>query len=84
MKEALNNVVRHAQATAVEFSISAQAGVLKIEITDNGVGFDPAAEPGGHGVGNLQKRLEALGGKCQIESQPGSGTTISLNLPLKI
>ena len=83
VKEVLNNIVRHARATAVEFSISAQSGVLKIEITDNGVGFDPAGGPGGHGVGNLQKRLEALGGKCQIESQPGSGTTISLTLPIK-
>jgi len=83
VKEALNNIVRHARATTVEFSIAAPAGVLHIAITDNGVGFDAATGPAGHGVENLQKRLEALGGKCQIQSQPGSGTTVRLALPIK-
>ncbi len=84
VKEALNNIVRHARASAVEFSIAAPPGVLKIEITDNGIGFDPAAGPDGHGVVNLQKRLASLGGNCQIQSQPGAGTRIEITLPLKI
>jgi len=83
VKEAFNNIVRHARATTVEFSLSAQAGALHIAITDNGIGFDTTAGPAGHGLGNLQKRLEALGGNCQIQSQSGSGTTISLTLPIK-
>jgi signal transduction histidine kinase len=82
VKEALNNVVRHARAGTVEFSLSARDGLFRIEITDNGVGFDPASDSGGYGVGNLQKRLESLGGNCRIHSRPGAGTRIEMTLPI--
>lgn len=82
VKEALNNIVRHARATVVEFGVSFDDAKLRVEIADNGVGFDLNKTDGGHGVENLQKRLEALGGKCQIESQPGTGTKIKMILPV--
>lgn len=83
VKEALNNVVRHAQATAMEFVVSAEAGALKIEIVDDGRGFDiSGVSSEGHGVVNMQKRLVALGGRCHIQTKPGAGTRIEISLPI--
>lgn len=83
VKEAVNNCVRHARATAVEFSVTANAGELTIVIADNGTGFNPETTSGGHGMGNLTKRLQSLGGACRIESGAQTGTRIIFNLPLK-
>lgn len=83
VKEALNNIVRHARATVAEFAVSFDGKILRIEITDNGVGFDTAKTSEGYGVESLHKRLENLGGSCQIESRPGSGTKIEMILPIK-
>ena len=83
VKEVLNNIVRHARADVVEFSIAFHEEILRIKIADNGVGFDLKAAGSGHGLANLQKRLEALGGKCQIESRSGSGTRIEMTLRIK-
>ena len=83
VKEALNNIVRHARATVVEFGVSFDGNILRIEIADNGVGFDTTKAWEGYGVESLHKRLENLGGKCQIESRPGSGTKIEMILPVE-
>lgn len=83
VKEALNNAVRHAQAKTVEFGASFDGNILRIEIADDGKGFNATQGGDGHGVDNLHKRLENLGGKCQIDSQPGAGTKIYITLPLK-
>lgn len=82
VKEALNNAVRHAQASEVEFGIHLVGDRLEIEIADNGTGFDPAATGDGHGLTNMQKRLAEAGGECQILSQPGSGTSVRMTVPL--
>jgi signal transduction histidine kinase len=81
VKEALNNVIRHASATEVELQISQLGDRLQIVIADNGCGFDWNTIRLGHGLANLDERLEALGGQCHIESQPGKGTTIKLIVP---
>ena len=82
VKEALNNVVRHAEATEVEFHMAAADDLLNIVIVDNGKGFDPESGREGHGRENLSGRLEELGGTCIIESRPGGGTTVKIHLPL--
>ncbi len=81
-KEALNNAVRHARATEIELSLALEQAVLIISVRDNGAGFDTSARSFGHGLGNLQSRLEKLGGQCQIESVPGGGTMVTLKLAL--
>lgn len=81
VKEALNNIVRHAEATEVEFRLAADQA-LHITITDNGKGFDVAAGSGRHGLKNLSARLSALGGSCQVSSIPDQGTTVTMFLPL--
>ena len=82
VKEALNNVVRHASATEVELQMTQLDHRLEIVIADNGRGFDWNAIRRRNGLANLQHRLEALNGQCHIDSRPGSGTTIKLIVPL--
>jgi signal transduction histidine kinase len=81
IKEALNNVIRHASATEVELQMTQSDKDLEIVISDNGRGFDWNSIRRGHGLTNLFERLEALHGQCQIESQPQKGTTIKLTVP---
>ena len=82
VKETLNNIVRHAEATEVEFSMDVTNGILEISIADNGKGFDLASEAGGKGIKNRSARLANLGGSCQVESQPSKGTVVRIGLPL--
>lgn len=80
VKEALNNIVRHAEATEVEFRMSVEEDNLGIEIADNGKGFEGGRD--GHGLKNLPARLLKLGGTCVVESRVGGGTTVKIRLPL--
>jgi signal transduction histidine kinase len=82
VKEALNNVVRHAEATEVEFRMEVAGGGLKIEIIDNGKGFESGTEKGRHGLKNLSSRLLTLGGSCTVESRVAGGTVVTIRLPL--
>ena len=82
VKEALNNAVRHGGATEVGFRIRVGEDGLCVLITDNGSGFDTIQRSNGHGLLNLRNRLEHLQGRCEVESMPGAGTTVSLQLPL--
>lgn len=82
VKEALNNVVRHSEATDVEFRMEVVSGQLEIEITDNGKGFESGLETGGHGLKNLSSRLLMLGGVCTVDSRVAGGTVVTIRLPL--
>ena len=82
VKEAIHNVIKHARATEVRLRIAFEASVLRIGIQDDGCGFDPAARPPGNGLGNLECRLQAIGGSFTIESRLGAGTRVSLRLPV--
>jgi signal transduction histidine kinase len=82
VKEAVHNIIKHARATGVRLRIAFETSTLSISIHDDGCGFDPAACPPGHGLGNLERRLQAIGGSYAIESRLGAGTTVSLRLPV--
>jgi signal transduction histidine kinase len=84
VKETLNNVVRHAGATEVEFQMLVVNNTMDIIIADNGKGFTSKYESGRHGLENLSGRLNKLGGSCIVESGVGSGTTVKIHLPLPI
>jgi signal transduction histidine kinase len=84
VKEALNNAIRHGGATEITFRVRTFEDRLLISITDNGSGFDIAGRSNGHGLLNLRQRLEHLHGRCELESTPGTGTTVSLQLPLPV
>lgn len=87
VKEALQNIVKHAHATEVWLRVNAESG-LRIEIEDNGCGFDPSQNspvngnehPWADGLRNMRQRLSEIGGNCEIQSTPGKGTTISVKL----
>jgi signal transduction histidine kinase len=81
VKEALNNVVKHAAATRLELRVRLDDDRLQIQITDNGRGF-AGENATGHGLENMRQRLTAVGGDCQVTSQPGQGTTVKLTLPV--
>ncbi|HUC86357.1 MAG TPA: ATP-binding protein, partial [Candidatus Acidoferrales bacterium] len=82
VKEALNNVVRHSRATEVRFEIAIEAPELKLNIADNGCGFEAGKIAEGNGLSNYDGRLAAIGGHCQVCSQPGGGTTVTFVIPL--
>jgi signal transduction histidine kinase len=82
VRESLSNVGRHAQATTVRVSLFRRDDHAVVEVDDDGTGFDTETATRGEGLTNLEKRVEALGGKATIESTPGLGTTVRLELPL--
>ena len=85
LKEALNNVVKHARATEVRLGLRLENNGFTLVVEDNGQGMplSPAAENGerlmgGHGLPNLDQRLAAIGGRCVVHSTPNHGTRIEL------
>jgi signal transduction histidine kinase len=85
IKEALHNIVSHAQATCVRLAITPDGGVLRISISDDGRGFDPHSPPpsrpgGGHGLSNMRQRVEEIGGTLDIRSDPGHGATVTIEI----
>jgi signal transduction histidine kinase len=81
-QESLTNVQRHAHASSVSARLQQQDGAFRMTITDDGVGFDPARPGGGQGLRNIRERVEALGGRLQVDSQDGQGTQLTIELPL--
>lgn len=83
-KEALNNIIRHAGATQVQITFSAAEGSLRIRVADNGRGLDGEASKGSHhGLPGMRERLARLGGRCEITSDGGNGTTVTFIIPVQ-
>jgi signal transduction histidine kinase len=83
VQEALHNCARHARANSVRIRVEQQQDRLLLSIRDDGKGFD-ALHNKGLGLLGIQERVTRLGGTCQVQSQPGSGTTLSLELPFAL
>jgi signal transduction histidine kinase len=83
-QEALQNALRHAHARRVDIRLDAIDGHLRVAVADDGVGFDPD-EPGLRsrrlGLTSMEERARALGGTLSIDSRPGVGTTVVLEVP---
>ena len=83
-KEALNNTLTHARAKGVTIRIALESGLLTISVADDGCGMSqPAGEANANGLRNMRERLQNLGGRCEVESGLGRGTTIVFSLPVK-
>jgi signal transduction histidine kinase len=80
-KEALANVQRHAQARRVDVCVGASAGELRLEIHDDGRGFDPAIPSEGTGLKSLHERAARAGGHVIVSATPGRGTSVCLVVP---
>jgi signal transduction histidine kinase len=89
VKEALHNIVKHAQAGQVWLRLKLEPGVLMLLIEDDGRGWDAdtlsgtPGHPTGDGLSNMRKRMEQLGGHFAQRTKPGSGTSVRLQLPLR-
>jgi signal transduction histidine kinase len=80
--EALSNALRHSKGTEIEVVVDDDGDWCRIEVRDNGVGFDPEMAHTGLGLTNLSARAARLGGTTHIDSVAGSGTTVEVRLPL--
>jgi two-component system NarL family sensor kinase len=88
MQEVLNNAMKHSGGTRLEVSLTYTSGALRAQLVDNGQGFDQqAAEQralthSGSGLRHLRRRCELLGGTCRVESAPGAGTSVTIDVPV--
>jgi signal transduction histidine kinase len=81
VQEALNNIVRHAQASATQVRLQRSENGIELTVQDNGTGFD-AERAKGLGLLGMEERVHHLGGVFKIDSQPGRGTLLTIRLPL--
>ena len=81
-QEALNNVVKHAHARRVGVRLHIAAQTAKLDIVDDGIGFDPSCSgAGGFGLSSMRERAAHLGGVLHVESARGSGTLVRVEVP---
>jgi two-component system sensor histidine kinase UhpB len=83
VQESLNNIVKHAQATAAMVKLRYDIGGenIAIQVSDNGCGFEPAERGGGFGLLGMRERVNSVGGNLRIDSKVGDGTVLTVNLP---
>lgn len=85
IQQSMTNIVSHAQATEATITLRVHQGSLWLSVSDNGCGFDidAARGAGGFGLFGMSERILALGGEFAIESAPGEGTTMDIEVPLR-
>jgi PAS domain S-box-containing protein len=78
-QEALNNIVKHADARIAQVHLRRRSSRVELQVIDNGHGYDPGAIPPGHfGVSIMRERVEAIGGALTVRSRPGRGTSVTV------
>jgi protein-histidine pros-kinase len=84
MQEALTNAMTHSAARKVSVSLDGNEDEIRLEVSDDGAGFDPDEATKGHGLGliGMRERLMAVGGDCTINSRRGAGTRILARVPI--
>ena len=85
IQEAFNNIIKHARAAKATLILNYNATTLDIEISDDGIGFDPLFISNNReaGLKNMETRVKLIGGCMKIKSRPGRGTSLTFNIPLK-
>ena len=78
-QEALNNVIKHSEATRVTIGLYGEADALKLSITDNGIGFNAETGRGGFGLENMQERARQIQADFVIKSEIDNGTEVTVN-----
>ncbi len=82
VREALSNVAKHADASAVTVSARGLDDSVEVVVADDGTGFEPSASRVGRGLDNIRERADAVGGECVIDNVKGQGTTVRLRVPV--
>jgi signal transduction histidine kinase len=80
-REAMTNVLRHSHATEATLSLCYEAKQVRLEVCDDGVGFDPATRASGFGLRTMQRRCEKIGAELKIITNPGEGSTVAVSAP---
>lgn len=78
----IGNVLRHAGARTLHLTLTFQPEQVRLDVVDDGRGFEPGADPGGTGLAVLARRLHDVGGSLEVESGPGRGTAVGATVPL--
>ena len=81
IQEAVNNVIKHAQATRLDIQLTKDADSLTVTIEDNGIGFDRNIVGNGIGLKNIEARAAFLNGKVEYDTAPGKGTLVAIYIP---
>jgi len=82
VQEALTNVAKHAEAGKVTLQVVSREERIDVLVSDDGRGFDPAAEQRGFGLAGMRERVELAGGELQIDAKPGAGTRVMASVPV--
>lgn len=82
VKETVHNAIKHSRASEISLQVSFTSPKLHIRVSDDGCGFDATRQPSGHGLRNLDRRMEAIGGKACVESQENHGTCVHFIISL--
>ena len=84
VQESLNNIIRHSEAGSVFIELKSTESQVTLSITDDGVGFEPKNLPlDRFGIRGMRERARVFGGRLEVCSSPGSGTTIRADIPCK-
>lgn len=80
-QEALANVRKHAAAQSVAVRLCYAADGVRLEVTDDGKGFEPALVNGGYGLSGMRARVDEAGGTVAVRSAPARGTSVQVEVP---
>jgi signal transduction histidine kinase len=80
----LNNTLKHAHSNSIRIRLHFEENGTQMEISDDGVGFEPTLDRlgGGFGISGMKERSQKIGGTLQIDSVPGKGTTVIVRVPV--
>ncbi|MEE2802406.1 MAG: ATP-binding protein, partial [Bacteroidota bacterium] len=84
-QELLNNIIKHAKANNASINITSYQDKLDLIIEDDGIGFnyDPNYKTDGIGLHSIARKIENMNGSFEVDSAPGKGSTIMIEIPLK-
>lgn len=81
LQEALSNIRQHAAALGVQIRLSFEVDEVRLDVEDDGHGFDPSACTPGRGLAGMRSRVDSIGGTLDLHSSPGVGTSITVKVP---
>ncbi len=84
IQEQINNILKHASANQITISVEKINNSISLTIADNGVGFDPGQKRRGIGISNMTNRVGSYNGEINIDSSPGNGCRVLINIPLEV
>ena len=85
IQELVTNIIKHAEATEASISLTQHEDAINVVVEDNGKGFKAGKlsnNSGGMGLGSIEKRVEHMEGQMEVDSTPGKGTSVIIDIPL--